>query len=162
MTDRTRGHTPEAQERQREPEAAHDDHRPERPSHEQPEPADGIGDPGPVSKPGIEAFERKQIDAVGGEQVGLDHRSGTLDPSNTPSMTLAHRNELPVHIDHDARVDGAATLRKTQPAHQTDPLWVAELRASTLRVLDDRPPQSHFTHDTGMPACRPRPRQTFG
>ena len=155
MTDRARGHTPEAQ-------AAHDDPCPERPSHEQPEPAEGIADPGPVSKPGIEGLERKQIDAVGGEQIRLDHRSGTLDPSNATAMTLAHRNELPVHIDHDARVDGAATLRETQPAHQTDPLWVAELRASSLRVLDDRPPQSHLTHDTGMPACRPRARQTLG
>ncbi len=77
-------------------------------------------------------------------------------------MTLAHRNELPVPIEHDARVDGAATLRETPPAHQTEPLWVAELRASTLRVLDDRSPESHLTDDTGMPACRPRPRQTLG
>ena len=162
MTNRAGGHTPEAQERQREPEAAHDDPCPERPSHEQPKPAEGIGDPRPVSKPGIEGLDRKQIDAVGGEQIGLDPRSRTLDPSNSLAMTLAHRNELPVRIDHHARVDGATTVRETQPAHQTDPLWVAELRASTLRVLDDRPPQSHLTHDTGMPACRPRPRQTFG
>ena len=77
-------------------------------------------------------------------------------------MALAHGNELPERIDHDARVDGAATLRETQPAHQTEPLWVAELRASTLRVLDDRPPESHFTNDTRMPARRPRPRQTLG
>ena len=105
---------------------------------------------------------REQIDAVGGEQIGLDLRSRTLDPSNTLAMTRAHRNELPVRIEHDARVDGAATLRETEPAHQTDPLRVAELRASTLRVLDDRPPQSHLADDTGMPACRPRPRQTLG
>ena len=162
MTDGARRDAPEAEERQREPEAAHDDRHPDRRSHEQAEPAERIGDPGPVSEPGIEAFERQQIDAVGGEQIGLDRRSRTLDPSNTLAMTLAHRNELPVRIDHDARIDGAVTLREARPAHQTEPLRVAELRASTLRVLDDRAPQSHLTDDTGMPACRPRPRQTLG